>query len=187
MKNGGTSDLAGQDEMTMTESETQARADMRFEILKYRLQRQNAAQSYNGEMSKWILGSLIVVNGSPFLLLTKDLPDYAKVLSANAWYFTWALSFAIVCGFFAWLNTGMREAVSGFRIERIIADLSPGDESASDARGNVISVWMVKIAYSGAVITGLTSLAMFLVGTFNISLHYCGERNSCGSAVAKKH
>ena len=97
-----------------------AQNDMRAEILKYRLKRQNAAQSYNGEMSKWILGSLIVANGAPFPLASNDLLDLTWALSVDAGHFSVAIALAIVCGFFAWLNTGMREAVSGYEVERIL-------------------------------------------------------------------
>ena len=149
---------------------------MGSEILKYRLERQNASQSYNSEMSKWILGSLIAVNGAPFLLLSKDLPELAKIVAQDAWYFTLAIALAILCGFCAWLNTGMREAVSGYQVERLISELSPIESVSHNSVGERTSALLVRLAYTGALITGFGSLAMFLWGGWALSSHYIGEK-----------
>jgi hypothetical protein len=151
--------------------------DMRADILKYRLERQNSAQAYNGEMAKWILASLILVNGAPFLLVSKDMPEFARVLVGHAWYFTLAISLAILCGFSAWLNTGMREAVYGYEVKRLIetAD-APSAASLGVTKGERVSGAIVRFAYVSSLITGFGSLAFFLIGTWSLSQSYHGER-----------
>lgn len=150
--------------------------DMQTEILRYRLERQKSAQSYNGEMAKWILASLILVNGAPFFLASKDVPGLAKAVIDQACYFTPAIALAILCGFSAWLNTGMREAVYGYQVTRQIdeADAPPGTKVPA-TKAELISGKLVKVGYAASLLTGFGSLALFLVGALSLSRAYDGE------------
>ena len=160
----------------MREGDTEsAGRDMRSDILKYRLERQNAAQAYNGEMAKWILASLILVNGAPFLLVSSEMPGFAQVLVNHAWYFTTAISLAILCGFSAWLNTGMREAVYGYEVKRLIQEAEAPSAELVVTRGERASAALVKVAYAASLVTGFGSLALFLLGTWSLSQSYHGE------------
>jgi len=153
---------------------------MRTEILRYRLERQNAAQSYNGDMAKWILASLIVVNGAPFLLASKDLPELAVPLATEAWHFTTAISLAIVCGFCAWLNTGMREAVAGYDVEHLIDELSVGTQPKRSLTERACRS-LVNVGYVAAVITGFLSLGLFLWGSCVLANDYASVKKGQGS------
>lgn len=157
--------------------------NMQAEVLKYRLERQNAAQSYNAEMSKWILASLIVVNGAPFLLASKDLPDLTGALAKDAWFFTFAIALAIVCGFCAWLNTGMREASLDYQVRRSMPEAGFPEAAATISRGERWTLAIVKAAYVGAILTGFASLAMFLIGSWHLSVDYRGEKPATAAAA----
>lgn len=170
----------------MSDDEGKAGKDMRTDILKYRLERQNSAQAYNGEMAKWILASLILVNGAPFLLVSKEMPAFAQVLVSHAWYFTLAISLAILCGFSAWLNTGMREAMYGYEVERLIEQAeAPTNGAAATSRGERWSVTMVKVGYGLSLLTGFGSLALFLAGTWSLSQSYHGEKPPTSPTVVQ--
>lgn len=151
--------------MAMNESaQTGALSEREAQILDYHLARQNAAQAYNGDMAKWILASLILVNGGPFLLLSKEVAGYALALKSASCWFVAGLALAVLCGFLAWLNTGMREAVGGYTVKRLLAG---GDQPVSKAEA--LSERVVQASYLFSILTGFGSLGTFLVGAFTLS------------------
>lgn len=142
--------------------------------IEYYRDRQNENQKYNGEMAKWILASLVLVNGGPFILLSKDVAGYAAALSSAVTYFSYGIASAIVCGFFAWLNTGMREAILGEQVDAVIAKAlgrpqANGPHSHSIARGRPA---IVVGSYVLSVITGFASLFFFLAGAEKLAATY---------------
>lgn len=139
------------------------------ELIDYHLARQNAAQAYNADMAKWILASLILINGGPFLLLSKDIKNYAVALQAAAGWFVAGLALAVLCGFLAWLNTGMREAVGGYTVKRLIAD-----NGATPGRAEIVSGRVVAVSYLFSILTGFGALATFLIGAFTLAAVFRG-------------
>jgi hypothetical protein len=140
------------------------------DLIDYHLARQNAAQAYNADMAKWILASLILINGGPFLLLSKDLPTgYVVALQDAAPWFVTGLALAVLCGFLAWLNTGMREAVGGYVVKRLIAG-----RDVPQSRAEIVSGQVVKASYLFSILTGFGSLATFLVGALTLASSYGG-------------
>jgi hypothetical protein len=138
------------------------------ERLNYLLSRQNAAQNYNAEMSKWILASLIFINSGPFLMIAKDAPNYSKYLSQSASYFIVGMTLAVLCGFLAWLNTGMREALGSFEVMRLLAE--PNSSGRHDmSRGELITATVVRFSYLCSILVGFGSLLMFLIGALELS------------------
>src|ERR1700733_5448211 len=73
-------------------------------------------------MSKWILASLIFINSGPFLMISKDASDYNTYLLQSASYFIVGIALAVLCGFLAWLNSGMRELLANFEVKNLRAD-----------------------------------------------------------------
>jgi hypothetical protein len=138
------------------------------ERLNYLLSRQNAAQSYNGEMSKWILASLVFINSGPFLIISKDAPSYSDRLLHSASCFIVGIALAVLCGFLAWVNTGMRELLGGFEVRQLLAGgRSPKRHEKS--RGELIAESVVPLSYIGSVLTGFGSLLIFLIGAFKLA------------------
>jgi len=137
------------------------------QLIDYHLARQNAAQTYNADMAKWILASLILINGGPFLLLTKETRNYAVALQAAAGWFVVGLALAVLCGFLAWLNTGMREAVGGYIVKRLIAG-----RDTPQSRAEIASAQVVNVSYLFSILTGFGALATFLVGAFTLARAY---------------
>ena len=83
----------------MNTTESPIDRDLSAERLSYELSRQNAAQSYNAEMSKWILASLIFINSGPFLLVFERCSDLQQVPAAiGILFYSWDYS-----GSFMWL------------------------------------------------------------------------------------
>jgi hypothetical protein len=142
------------------------------ERLNYQLSRQNAAQSYNAEMSKWILASLVFINSGPFLLISKDAPNYTKSLfdTGSYYYFIVGMALAVLCGFLAWLNTGMRELLGSFEVARLLAEPnSPGGHHTS--RGELITATLVRFSYVCSILVGFGSLLTFLIGALKFIPH----------------
>jgi hypothetical protein len=138
------------------------------ERLNYQLSRQNAAQNYNAEMSKWILASLVFINSSPFLLISKDAPNYSKYLLQSASYFIVGMTLAVLCGFLAWLNTGMRELLGSFEVRRLLVE--PNSPERHDmSRGESITASVVRFSYVCSILVGFGSLLMFLIGALTLS------------------
>jgi hypothetical protein len=138
------------------------------ERLNYQLSRQNAAQNYNAEMSKWILASLVFINSSPFLMISKDATNYSKYLLQSASYFIVGMTLAVLCGFLAWLNTGMRELLGSFEVRRLLAD--PNSPERHDmSRGELITASVVRFSYLCSILVGFGSLLMFLIGALTLS------------------
>ncbi|WP_426611410.1 hypothetical protein [Bradyrhizobium sp. McL0616] len=141
-------------------------SDRSVERLNYELSRQNAAQSYNAEMSKWILASLIFINSGPFLLISKDAHNYNKYLSQSAGYFILGITLAVLCGFLAWLNTGMREWLGSSKAKRL---LEPHSLEHKNGLAELVAEKMVIVSYCGSVLVGFGSLITFLIGAFMLS------------------
>lgn len=142
------------------------------EALAYLQARQTTAQSYNLDMSKWILASLLAVNGGPFVLLSKDGYAAIQPLAGSLASFAIGLALAVICGFSAWFNTGMREIEAGRAIRRRFEstfddgdDKEPSSTALSDpALGRVIVA-----SYVFAVISGFGSLGLFIAGALQLT------------------
>lgn len=150
----------------MNTTESPIDRDLSAERLSYELSRQNAAQSYNAEMSKWILASLIFINSGPFLLVSKDAPTYSKYLQQSAFYFILGITLAVLCGFLAWLNTGMRESRGTSKAMRL---LEPSSFEHKKGPGELITEKIVVASYLGSVVVGFGSLIAFLIRAVMLS------------------
>lgn len=150
----------------MNTSESKMDRELSAERLSYELSRQNAAQSYNAEMSKWILASLIFINSGPFLLVSKDAPNYSKYLVQSAGYFILGIALAVLCGFLAWLNTGMREALGTSNAKRL---LEPNSSEHKKGLAESLTEKIVVVSYLSSIVVGFGSLITFLMGAIMLS------------------
>jgi hypothetical protein len=66
-----------------------------------------AAQRYQAELAKWLLASLVLVNGGALVLLANE-KDHAAAASAAPAFIVGIVA-AILCGFLGWLNAGVRD------------------------------------------------------------------------------
>jgi hypothetical protein len=143
------------------------------DLFNYWAERQSSAQKYNLDMSKWILASLFLLNGAPFTLVAKDgfnglaNAQSSQTIKAAAFLFATGLALAVICGFCAWLNTGMRELDSGLAIQA----LKDADDTCKPPLikpAHRIEM-IVASAFVAAVVTGFGSLGCFLFGAFRLT------------------
>lgn len=146
----------------------------------YYQSRQTTAQSYNLDMTKWILASLLAVNGAPFVLLSKDGYAAIEPLAGSLASFAIGLALAVVCGFSAWFNTGMREIEAGRAVRRQFGTSGDnGDERAArpEALSDRALGRIIVGSYVFAVITGFASLGLFVAGALQLT-----SRDTCPPA-----
>ena len=162
-----------------------ALSDFEDSRLAYLKERQSSCQSYNSEMSKWILGSLFLLNAGPFAGLSKENAIYNLALARNAQYFVAALALALTCGFMAWLNTGMREAAFGFEVGQLLAP--DGTTSKMDAY-RIRSLFFVRFGFAAALVTGFGSLISFTLGAYNLAngFRFCMDAANAHQSVCHR-
>jgi hypothetical protein len=98
--------------------------------LEYHKARQLALQGYNAEMSKWIPRFAHRSERRAVRLPLEGEPDALNLLKPVAAWFVVGLALAVLCGFLAWLNTGMREADAGYTIRRLLDPTDPPNPQA---------------------------------------------------------
>ncbi len=128
----------------------------------YNVAEAQAAQRYQIELAKWILASLILVNGGALVLLANSNDPH---LIANFGApFVIGIASAIISGFLGWLNAGVRDL--------LFSDYAQPESLKTGAVANVENAKLrerqVIWSYRLSIIAGFASLGGFLWGALAI-------------------
>lgn len=126
----------------------------------FHLSEPQAAQRYQNELAKWLLASLVLANGGALVLLANSKD--ADRLHHAAPAFVIGIVTAILCGFMAWLNAGVRDMHYDAYAQP--DSLKTGEvikPELSDRRD-----WQITWTYRLSIAAGICSLGGFAWGAF---------------------
>jgi len=119
-----------------------------------------AAQRYQNELAKWLLASLILVNGGGLVLLANS-KDAARLQHA-APAFVVGIVTAILCGFLAWLNANVRDLYYDAYAQP--ESLKTGEVTKPPLSNR--REWQITWTYRLSIASGLVSIGAFVWGAF---------------------
>jgi len=136
--------------------------DLQRDVIKatyeFYLEESRAAQRYQFDLGKWLLASLILVNGGALVLLADGKKDALMASAAPA--FVSGIVAALLCGLCGWLNAGARESYYDAYVQP--ASLRSGDiVTPENTRRQDLQI---RLTYWAAFVAGSISAAAFVWG-----------------------
>lgn len=120
---------------------------------------QESAQSYGNELAKWMLATLTLINGGAILALLQAGQPGRLALQICGFYFVYGIIAAVICGFFAWINSAVRDqAYSEIADARMLVSIDHWPKPS--IRNNRLII----LTYWASIIAGLASLGLFVAG-----------------------
>lgn len=127
---------------------------------------QRAAQQQQVDIGKWILGSLILVNGGAITLLAQAAEHGSGALKAAGGHFVIGIICALFCGFVAWLNAGVRDAYLDELAKPEMLTSSNLEDWPKESSQRVVQI---RITFGASVFFGFLSAAMFGWGAWIVT------------------
>jgi hypothetical protein len=122
---------------------------------------QTAARSYAADLAKWLLASLVLINGGALLTLVNAMPRSHAALVASGYAFVFGIVTAVGCGTIAWINSGLLAlAYENYANPKMMVSIEHWPTSPAKFSK------LINGSYVGALLFGLMSLAAFVFGCF---------------------
>jgi hypothetical protein len=117
-----------------------------------------AAQRYQNELAKWLLASLILVNGGGLVLLANS-KEAARLHDVPPAFIVGIVA-AVLCGFLAWLNASVRDVhYDAYAQPESLKSGEVVKPPLSDRRE-----WQIIWTYRLSIAAGLSSIGAFVWG-----------------------